>query len=269
MFPSFDLFGRTINMYPVMAVTGLLISGAYACRIARKRGYDDNVMIMFLLIAGVGLLAGAHILYGITNIRYIITLLRTGFSGIDSVGKLFDVLAFLFGGSVFYGGLIGGTIAAALYAKRKNLDFREYSDMASPAVPLFHSFGRIGCFLGGCCYGVESRFGFTYTRSLIESANHVSRFPIQLVESLYNVALFLILSKLLARGTMKFRLFPLYITLYTAGRFVLEFWRGDEIRGHIFGLSTSQFISILLFATAIVVLAAQNRSSGNRNRYLS
>jgi len=261
MFPDFQMLGRTISTYPLLAVAGVILAGVSACSVAKKRGYDDNVMIVFLLISGIGVFVGSHLLYGIINIRYIIALIQNRFQIIGSVRDLFEVLSLLFGGSVFYGGLIGGLITGALYCRIKVLEFGVYSAMAAPSIPLLHAFGRIGCFLGGCCYGVESRFGFIYTRSLVDGANGISRFPIQLVESLLNVSLYLLLRKLLDSKRFESCLLPLYLIIYPTGRFILEFWRGDSFRGFIFGLSTSQFISLPLLLFAVIMLI---RRSGDR-----
>lgn len=253
MFPTFDLFGRTIGLYQVASLAGIFVAGIYACRNAKKRGLDDNDMIVFLLIAGIGAILGGHLLYGFTNYDLLIGLLQNP-SGITDPGDLMEKAVMVFGGSVFYGGLIGGTAAAVFYAQKKGLNLEAYSDMAAPAVPLFHVFGRIGCFLGGCCYGVACSFGVTYTNALTQEANGVSRFPVQLAEAAFNLILFLALHRLCKQGRWKGKLFAGYLLMYSAGRFLLEFLRGDEIRGFFWVLSTSQWISIAVFLATLVWL---------------
>ena len=260
MFPSFELFGKTIGLYPLLSLAGLLLAGFIASRAAKKRGLDDNAMLMMLLSICGGLLVGSHLLYAITNARFIAELFRSRFQVITSFARFIDVISFIFGGSVFYGGLIGGMLAAALYARKAKVDFGAYSDAIAPSVPLFHVFGRIGCFFGGCCYGVECSFGFTFTRSPSEIANGVSRFPIQLAEAAFNLVIFIVLAYLQKNNRLKSRIFLLYLIIYPVGRFILEFWRGDEIRGFVFGLSTSQFISILLVIFASVMLLVRARA---------
>jgi phosphatidylglycerol:prolipoprotein diacylglycerol transferase len=74
------------------------------------------------------------------------------------------------------------------------MDFAVFSDMAAVIIPLFHSFARVGCFLGGCCYGIESKFGFTaHGNHLVPDVNDVSRFPVQLLEAALNLVLFFLL----------------------------------------------------------------------------
>lgn len=154
-------------------------------------------------------------------------------------------------------GCWGGIFAGALYVRKKGFALPEWADLLAPAIPLFHFFGRIGCFLGGCCYGVPCSFGFTYTHNLIEQANGVSRFSIQLVEAAFNLALFFLLWTLQKKGKFQGKRLVLYLLGYSVGRFVFEFGRGDTYRGIWFGLSTSQYISVGLFLVAVVFLLYQ------------
>lgn len=251
MFPTFELFGKTIGTYMVTALLGVFAAGLFSCRAAKKRGHDENNMIVLLLVSCIGVLLGSHVLFALTNWNALLVFF-THLPEIIAAGELVDSFLAVFGGSVFYGGLLGGMAAGFLYARcgKKKLDLAAYTDMIAPAVPLFHMFGRIGCFLGGCCYGVESDFGIVFEHSLVEAANGVRRFPVQLVEAGFNLLLFVVLAWLLKKGLCKGKLFLLYLLAYSAGRFVLEFWRGDAYRGFLFGVSTSQWISILLFVAA-------------------
>lgn len=263
LFPTFDLFGRTIGLYQVASLAGIFIAGIYACRNAKKRGFDDNDMIVFLLIAGIGAILGGHLFYGFTNYDLLTGLLQN-LSGITGPRDLLEKAVAVFGGSVFYGGLLGGTAAAVCYAKKKRLDLGAFSDMAAPAVPLFHIFGRIGCFLGGCCYGVACSFGVTYTNALTPEANGVSRFPVQLAEAAFNLILFLALDRFFRQGRFKGKLFAGYLLIYSAGRFLLEFLRGDEVRGFFWVLSTSQWISVIIFIASAIWLAKKRAETDHR-----
>ena len=258
MFPYFTLLGKQISMYTVMATIGILLCGYIACKITKKRGYDDNDMLVLLLVSAIGVFFGGHILYGITKINKLY-LLIIHIGNTPSAKVLFYALADIFGGSVFYGGLIGGIIAGYIYIKKKKLPFDIFADIATIIIPLFHFFGRIGCFLVGCCYGIESSIGFTYEHSLLESANHVNRFPIQLVEAVYNLGIFILLYYLLKNNKFKGKLLGLYLIIYPIGRFIFEFFRGDEFRGFLFGLSTSQIISVILLFVGIFIMTKKTK----------
>ncbi|GHV10980.1 diacylglyceryl transferase [Clostridia bacterium] len=243
MFPSFDFLGRTIYMYPMLAAVGAIAAGFAACRAAIRKKVDDNNVIVFLLVAAIGVLIGGHLLYGLTqpqNLQKFIGYIPS----VKSIGEFIDHVVFIFGGSVFYGGLLGGIAAGMIYLKFAKLDAALYTDIAAPSIPLFHAFGRIGCFLGGCCYGVESDFGFTYTHSLIEEANGVKRLPVPLIEMTALLILFAVLLYFQKKEMFKGKLIYVYLVSYAVIRFIIEFWRGDALRGIWFGLSTSQWISL-------------------------
>lgn len=261
MIPYITLFNKQITMYAIMAIVGILICGFFACYLIKKKNEDTNNMIELLLVAAIGILLGGHILYGITNINYII-LVIDNFHKITSFQMLIEIIINLFGGSVFYGGLIGGIILGSIYIKKKKLNQKIYTDICAIIIPLFHMFGRIGCFLSGCCYGIESEIGFTYHNAIIESANNVNRFPIQLVEASYNLILFVLLYTLYKKEKLKGKLIYLYLILYAIARFVFEFFRGDTYRGFLFYLSTSQIISlIILILVPIIGIIEKKKNS--------
>lgn len=249
MFPGFTLFGKYISSYMLTSLAGIFTACPLAISRYKKRGGNDISMIFVFLFGAIGCAVGMHLLYGITNIQHWSRLFSAG-----SFQEFWDAAIFIFGGSVFYGGLIGGLFAGYLCMKHQKLDYGLTSDCAAPSIALFHAFGRIGCFLGGCCYGVEWEHGITFYNALVESANGVPRVPVQLFEAGLEFALFGLLSLMLAKGWLKNRLLAVYLLIYPVGRFALEFLRGDDYRGFLFGLSTSQLISIGVFAAAVVFL---------------
>ncbi len=248
MLGSFFLFGKEISWYMIAALIGGLGAGTFAYIKSMRKGLDEVRMVFLLLFAMIGIFVGGHIVYGITNIDKFWL-----FTKIQSFDSFITVVSYLLGGQVFYGGLLGGIAAGAIYAKASKLEnFSAYTDILAVAVPFFHFFGRIGCFLGGCCYGIESDFGFTFHNSLIVSANGVNRFPVQLFEAGFNLVLAAVMLIMLNKGKIKGRLFLVYMYVYAIGRFILEYFRGDEYRGYLFGLSTSQIISVLILIALTV-----------------
>ena len=157
---------------------------------------------------------------------------------------------------VFYGGLVGAILMAYLYSRLAKIDFWLYADIFAPAIPLFHAFGRIGCFMAGCCYGIENDWGFVYHNEYLDqSINGVTRLPIQLIEAGFNIIIMLVLVYCDTRRFKKGSLLGIYFILYPTVRFIDEFFRGDEIRGHLLFLSTSQWISIIIFITGAIILS--------------
>ena len=239
MFPGIDLFGRFISSYAIMALIGIFTACPFAIFTYKKRTGDGYPMLAMLLFSAIGIFAGGGALYGLTNIDSWYLLFNA-----KDLAEWWQYAQLIFGGSVFYGGLFGGMAAALIVIKRRGYPAELMTDIAAPAVALFHGFGRIGCFLGGCCYGIEVPWGVTFTHSLNELANGVPRMPVQLFESAYEFILFFVLRYLLKHNRFSGRLFSLYLVLYGIFRFIIEYFRGDSYRGFIFGISTSQFISI-------------------------
>ncbi len=248
MFPVITVFGKDIGTYAIMAISAMLLCGFIFCYYVRKAGKDDNDAILFLLCVACGIMVGSHLLYALTNVRYFPYIFKC-----KDIKMLFAVLGYIFGGSVFYGGLIGGSLAGWFFVRIKKLDSVLYFDIFGVIAPLFHAFARIGCFLGGCCYGVECEFGFTaHGNELVPLLNDVQRFPVQILESVCNFLIFLLIWTLFRKKKYTGRLFFIYLSVYAVVRFLDEFLRGDVRRGFIFCISVSQFISIFveLFAIA-------------------
>lgn len=260
MYPTIIIFGRVIGTYALCAIIGLIVCGAVAKKIEKPSGISFEDVILLMLVAVVGLTVGGHLLYGITNVSGIVSVLSH--SGGTSLRDLVGQLAPYFSGSVFYGGFIGGTAALTVYTGiSKSVPRKAAWDLWAICVPLFHFFGRIGCFLGGCCYGVESSIGFiTWTNTVNPAINGVRRFPVALAEALCNLGIFVILLALHRREKQIGKRLYIYMILYAPIRFLLEFLRGDSIRGFWFGLSTSQWISLVLFGIGVAGLTVHRNA---------
>ncbi len=232
MYPYIHL---VLPSYAVMAFLG---GFAVLCLVffrLDRFGVTFSEFIKLLILSMVGGYLGSKLLFALTRLSWLVE----NFS-------LQNMLMLLFqGGLVFYGGLFG-VIFALLIATRKNPDLRSrVFQLAVPAMPLFHVFGRVGCFLAGCCYGI-----------VLPTAVSVGfitfvRIPIQLIEALAELLIFIIVM-LAAKAKKSTDLLRLYLTLYACVRFADEFLRGDEIRGIFFGLSTAQWISLVILAFYLI-----------------
>lgn len=159
----------------------------------------------------------------------------------------------LLGGYVFYGGLIGALGGAWLFSKIRKYYVSDVMDFVVPAFALFHAFGRIGCFMSGCCYGFKLREQFVF------GGMHLNYFPLQLVEAAFEFIMFFVLSKVGDGKKLK-----VYLISYSLFRFINEFLRGDTVRGVWFGISTSQIIAvIIIFIIAVVSVRAKLSNTNN------
>ncbi|MDR0888751.1 MAG: prolipoprotein diacylglyceryl transferase [Coriobacteriales bacterium] len=256
MLPYVHIFGITIGLYGVMAVVGIFAACICAYFLCKKADIDVADEILFAVAVLIGGAVGSVILYGIVNIPYIVQTLSDA-SAYPSTVAFLGAIAQGFEGFVYYGGLLGAIVGVVVYARLSHTSTATWLDIFAVCMPLFHAFGRIGCFLGGCCYGMPSPFGFTMTNDPITIANGVQRFPVQLLESAAEFVIFLVILYMYKKGICKKRLIFVYFILYGIVRFSDEFLRGDYYRGFLGPLSTSQWISIVLIAVAIFAFVRQ------------
>ena len=168
----------------------------------------------------------------------------------DLIFKYIKYSIFKIYGLTFYGGMLGFFLAVYLLLKYDNSKTRysrtKWFNILTPSFILFHFFGRIGCFFGGCCYGKvsDSFFALSFPDNPQMGIFHngLKCYPTQLFEALLLIGIYCLIINTKNK-------FWVYITSYAVVRFFLEFLRGDD-RGYIFGwFSPSQMISlgILMF----------------------
>lgn len=169
-------------------------------------------------------------------------------------------------GFVFYGSLLFAIPTMLVFFRIHKLPTLAMLDIMAATACLVHGFGRIGCFMAGCCYGTphEGLFSVTFTDPVCAAEPlNTALHPTQLYSSL---AIFAILAIILFVGRRKKfdgQLFMLYLMLYASARSVLELFRGDLARGFLIDgvLSNSQFISLLVFIGSLYVyIRLKNRS---------
>lgn len=241
--------------YGLLVACGYLAAILYIFRRARAAGFEKEPLSDLVFYTVVSGILGAKLFYAATYWS-------------DFGPDFFSRAAYLFRtfqyGFVFYGGLVFGAAAFFLYARRRGLDLPRAADLAAPALALGHAFGRVGCFLAGCCHGSPTSCPVSVT--FTDPASEVSPLrlgvplhPAQLYEAAGNFLIFLALHAALNR-TLAGRL-PLgfaallYAALYSALRFGVEFLRGDDRGALRLGLSPAQLISLLVFAGAVAAMA--------------
>lgn len=235
----FSIGGLTIHGYGAMIGIGFICAVALGMfRAKRNELSPDDVagLAIWVVIAG---FIGAKLLFVLVEFKVFLT------EPLSVLGS---------SGFVIYGGILTGAGAAWLYCRKHRQDFLTWFDLLAPSVALAQGFGRLGCFMAGCCYGAEtdSVLGVVFPKGGVAPAG-VKLWPTQLFSAggdfLIAAILLLTYRKLPHKGDSG----ALYLLLYAVGRFFVEFFRGDE-RGMVGVLSTSQFISIFIFAAAVGLL---------------
>lgn len=243
-----DLFSIgpfTVHGYGLMMAIGILTAYYMVEYRGKKKGYDEN-QIFWLAVWAVGAgLLGAKVLYILTRLP-------------EMIADPSLIVHNLKNGFVVYGSIIGGILGAWIYCRKVKWNFFEVFDLVVPALALAQGIGRIGCLLAGCCYGMElaadNPIAIVFHNSEY-APNNVPLLPTQIISSLLDFAHFAVLMLLSKKLKTSGQLAGCYLIFYSIGRFILEFFRGDLIRGNVGSFSTSQFISIFICLAGILMVA--------------
>ena len=158
-------------------------------------------------------------------------------------------------GFVFYGSLIFAIPTIVYMLKRKSVPIREFLDILAFVGPIIHSFGRLGCFLAGCCYGLpwEDGPGVVFRNPLTKARPmDIPLYPTQLFDIAVNVGILIVLIYIAKKKRFQGQLFLVYIMMYGVGRSIVELFRGDSERGYILDLIThSQLIAVILIGMCL------------------
>ena len=216
------------------------VAGMAALLIVNLRSRDtfpvSSIVLSYIYVL-FGTFAGARCMYALV----------TSLSG---QGSFFGLL--LYGGYVFYGGLIGSVLCVALYCFLFTKPLLKTFDMLICAAPIAQAFGRVGCFVSGCCYGIPMAepWGIVLLNPPGELRN-VPLLPVQLIESACCLCIFAALLAFRRKERPDGGVFAMYLLLYGVVLFILEFFRYDSIRGIWGALSTSQWISLAAVAVGL------------------
>ena len=234
----FSIGPLTVHGYGVMIAIGILAASWLATKLCKEYKLDyENIdsFIIFVIVIG----------YAFSKLTYCLTVFDQFLS--DPLSVLGS------GGWVVYGGILGGLLAALIWCKWKKWKFMDYFQVLMPCVSLAQGFGRIGCFFAGCCGGAvtDAWYGIQFPATSLAWNTTQKIIPTQLLSSAGDFLIFAFLMYNLKKGKHPEDTGAWYLILYSVGRFLVEFLRGDLIRGGIGPFSTSQFISLF-----VVVLGA-------------
>ncbi len=251
MYPVlFEVGGISVYAYGFFIALGAIAGVAYMAIQGKKEvGLTfDQANTLFLLIFIAAFVGGKVFLF-FEDIPYYL----------DHPRKLFTGRGF-----VFYGSFLFAVPVMLFYFKKYKLHVYRMLDVMAITTCLVHFFGRIGCFMAGCCYGrpTDSVFGLTFTNEACYAEPLGSPLhPTQLYEAGFIGLVGLVLLFLRDRRSFTGQLFLLYLMLYACGRFVIEYFRGDVQRGFVVEnlISHSQFIAILVFLAVAAIYVRRYR----------
>lgn len=233
----------TLPTYGIMLALAFIIAGIIFYLLAPRAGLPRADAFNVLALILVGGVVGAKLFYLLTLIPHWRELAAAGWRAVlEQIAS---------GGMVFYGGLVGGLLMLVGYLRKYKLPFLPSLDIAAVALPVGHAIGRLGCFSVGCCYGVPSEHGILMPHSLI-APRDVPLVPTQLIESGFCLLLAVVLYLILRRKPRPGVVTSIYLVAYSVFRFVIEFWRGDVMRGFIGPFSLSQWMSVVILVGVVL-----------------
>ena len=243
-----------IPAYFFCAFTGTVVATCTFIILLTSKGYNLQQHTKALAVSVAGLIVFARIFGCLTGIYKSI-----GSNEIISFATIKNT------GIVFYGGLIGMLITYSVCIRSKLITKKDYHilDVLAVTIPLFHTIARVGCFLAGCCYGIEKDTCISVLYTTIDQGRELTalRVPVQLIEASFNFFLFIYLLKLLRMDEWKSkRILYRYLIIYSMARFFFEFIRGDFARGIICGVSFSQVISVVIWIFVFTKILKEDRT---------
>jgi phosphatidylglycerol:prolipoprotein diacylglycerol transferase len=247
---AFQFGSLKITWYGVMVAMGFMAGLWTAARramlekIPPDRIYDLGLSLM------VGSIAGARILY-------VITFWREQFAQ----NPFLEIFKVWQGGLVYYGGLIGASLAIILHARIKKLPLWKIADALAPSIALGYAFGRIGCLMNGCCYGRECHLPWAITFPVGHETHRAGLpatpvHPTQLYESALSLGLYAFLAWLYRRKKFDGQIFAVYLVCYAFLRSFVELFRGDyPVYQRFLGVATpAQTVSVVILLAGVGLL---------------
>jgi phosphatidylglycerol:prolipoprotein diacylglycerol transferase len=231
-----------------------------AVRLAERDGLDPGLMHRCYVWSLVAALAGARLLYVVTNLGQ--------FDGV------LDVFAWWKGGAAAYGGFLGGFLGTLVFCRIHRVSVLAWADCAVPALGLGLLLTRVGCFLGGCDFGQpwDGAWAVRFPAGSPAWEQHVLQgllapdaprslavHPTQLYESLAGLVLLALAMAVRRVRRSPGQAFASVVAAYAVVRYVIETLRADADRGTVGSLSTSQFIAVATLISAAALAYALQR----------
>lgn len=257
---AFHIFGQDVYWYGIIIAAGVLLALAFAIKQAKTTGQNPENYVDIALFGVIFAVIGARLYYVI-------------FSWELYADNILKIFALREGGLAIYGGIIAGVLTVLVYTKKKHLNFWLVADTAAPSLLLGQIIGRWGNFFNREAFGgyTDNLFAMRYLKEQVHNAapsvlehsitingtEYIQVHPTFLYESLWNLAIFLLLLALRKRKKFHGQIFGYYILGYACGRAWIEGLRTDQLM--IGSFAVSQLFSVVLVIAAVVWLWYGNK----------
>ena len=240
MHPFLVVGNISIPMYFTMICIGIAIATIVCLHTATIYKLKKRHIAGAGIFAIIGLILGSKLFYAISLMPELIK----AWEVVKATPG--ESLAYAFSGYVFYGGLLGILIALFIYSIQFHQHFYRLSNSFIPSIVLTHAFGRIGCFFAGCCNGLPYNgiISVTYTNGL-----NVPQIPIQLIESVIFMTLFILLNIMNKNKTKDITLLCIMSCAFV--KFLLDFLRYEHIN---ISITKNQIISLIFIIIVMIYM---------------
>jgi len=251
---AINVFGIKIYWYGIIIAASFLTASLLALKSCRKYDIEtQNILDLMLYVIPAGLI-GARLYYVIFNYQ-------------QFQNNWTEIINIRTGGLAIYGALIGGGLACLLYAKRKKIAIFKLLDFLVPYIALAQAIGRWGNFVNQEAFGINTNLPWGMTGNMIkyqivsrkyELLSHGMKVnpylpvhPTFLYESIWNLFIALFLLWYRRKKDINGTIFLLYVILYSAGRFFIEWLRIDSL--WLGSVRVSQLVSLVLIVCGIIL----------------
>lgn len=258
MYPDLAHWGFVhIRSYGVMLALAFLVGTWLGLREAKRLALDEDKLVNVILVVLIASVLGARALYVMEHVQ-------------EFRREWGSVIAVWQGGLTLYGGIVGGTVAGLMAARWFGLPMWTVADALAPALALGTAFGRVGCFLNGCCYGRPTTlpWGVTFPPDSFPTLEFGSTpvHPSQLYFAAAGLGLFLLTWGLRRKLSPPGTLFWTFLALFALIRIPLDWTRAYEPTARVFAagpltLTESQVTSLLIALFSALMIARLRRES--------
>ncbi|NLC48287.1 MAG: prolipoprotein diacylglyceryl transferase [Tenericutes bacterium] len=237
------MFNTKIPLYSIMILLSLVANIIVVIYVSKKFSFTKEEIIGALIYENIGIIAGAKILTYIQNYHQYGT---------------FDFLSL---GLSAYGGVVGAIICLIIFSFQFKKSLKDMLFTFMPTIPLMYAIGKIGCFLVGCCHGIEYNGlgSVVYKYSSIAPKN-VSLFPVQLVETIVFILIFIYMINKIVKNKFTWNILGINFILCGASKFILDFLRISHINVII---SLNQIISLVFVFIGFFIIIFNKKIRGN------
>ncbi len=248
----FTLGAFSISWHSLFTAFAVAVGVWLAARLALRAGLSREILYAGALWAILGGIVGARLVHVVDY---------WGFYSANP-GAIFR---FWEGGLAIWGGILGGTLTALIFARVRRHPFAPYADLAALGIILAQAVGRIGDVINGehISKATNLPWGVVYTHPGSPSYGLPPSHPAVAYELLMDLLIFGVLWKLRGRIRPDGALFLLYLATYSFGRFFLSFLRLDS-NTVLLGLNQPQWISLMVLAIALPLLLRQQVFQGKK-----